>query len=70
MEEQAVPLNCFNVCLPKVKTLLLSATSASLTNVEVLTFFSLLNFNLFCRADRPSSCGILGYKPTTSTEHK
>ena len=37
----AVPHICFKVFLPKVKTLFSSTTSASSTNIEVLTFFSL-----------------------------
>ena len=32
--------------------------------------FSLSLIPFFCRADKPFSCGILEYKPTTSTEHK
>ena len=66
----AVPRICFKVFLPKVKALFFSTTSASSTSVEVLTFLSLLNSNILCRPDRPSSCGVLGYKPATSTEHK
>ena len=66
----AVLLNCLKDFLPKEKTLSFSTTFASLIDVEVLTFFSLLNSNLFCRADKPCPSGILEYMPTKPTECK
>ena len=38
--------------------------------VEVATYFSCLKSSRLHRAERPSSCGTLEYKPTTSTVHK
>ena len=63
----AVPRFCFKVFSIKVKILFLRTTSASSTSVEVVTSFSCLKSSHLRRADRPSSCGMLGYKPTTST---
>ena len=66
----AVPRFCFKVFSIKVKTLFLRTTSASSTSVEVVTSFSCLKSSYLCRTDRLLSCGMLGYKPTTSTVHK
>ena len=66
----AVPRFCFKVFSKKVKKLFLRATSASSTSVEVVISFSCLKSSRLGRADRPSPCGMLGYKPTTSTVHK
>ena len=66
----AVPRFCFKVFSLKVKILFLRTTSASSTSVEVVTSFSCLKSSRLRRADRPSSCGMLGCKPTTSTVHK
>ena len=66
----AVPLNWFKVFLLKVKILFFSTTFASSTNVEVLTFFSVLNSRLLIEKTDLRHCGILGYKLETSTEHK
>ena len=64
----AVPRFCFKVSL-KVKMLFLRTTSAS-SSVEVVTSFSCLRSSHLPRTDRPSSCGMLGSKPATSTVHK
>ena len=58
----AVPRFCFKGFSLKGKMLFLRKTSASSTSVEVMKSFSCLR-----RADRSSSCGMLGYKPTAST---
>ena len=65
-----VPRFCFKAFSLKVKILFLRTTSASSTSVEVVTLFSCRKSSRLRRADRPSSYGILEYKPTTSTVHK
>ena len=66
----AVPRFCFKDFSLKVKILLLITTSASSTSGEVVISFSCLKSSHLRRADRPSSCGILGYTSATSTVHK
>ena len=66
----AVPHFCFKFFHLKVKILFLRTTTASSTSVEVVTSFSCLKSSYLRSANRPSSCGMLGYKPTTSTVHK
>ena len=66
----AVPRFCFKVFSLKVKILFLTTTSAGSTSVEVVTSFSCLKSSRLRRADRPSSCGMLGYKPATSAMHR
>ena len=38
--------------------------------VSVETYFSFPHLSRFLKADRPSSCGMFGYKPTTCVVHK
>ena len=64
----AMPRFCFKVFSLKVKILFLRSTSASSNSVEVVTSFLCLRSNRLRGADRPSSCGMLEYKPTTSTK--
>ena len=66
----AVLCFCFKVFSLKVKILFLTTTSESSTSVELVTSFSYLKSSGLRRADRPSKCEMLGYKPTTSTVHK
>ena len=61
----AVPRFYFKVCSLKVNILFLRTTSASSTSVEAVTSFSCLKSSRLRRADRPSSCGMLGYKRRT-----
>ena len=62
------PIAALRFCL-KVNTLFLKTTSAN-SGVEVLTSFSSLKSSHLRRVDRPSLCGMLGYKSTTSTVYK
>ena len=62
----AVPHFCFKVFSINVKILFLRTTSESSASVEVVTSFSYLRSSRLRRADIPSSCGMLGYKPTTN----
>ena len=66
----AVPLFCLKIFLLNLKILFFSTTSARSQSVSVEIYFSFQLSNLFLRADRPSSCGILGYNPKTSPVHK
>ena len=66
----AVPRFFFKIFSLKVKILFSRTTSAGSTSVEVVTSFSCLESTRLRRADRPSSCGMLGYKLTTFTVHK
>ena len=66
----AVHRFCFKVFSLKVKILFLRTTSASSTNVKVVKSPSCLKSSRLRKADRPLLCGMLGYKPTTSTVHK
>ena len=63
----AVSHFCFKIVSLKVKISFLRTTSASSTSAEVVKSFSCLKTSPLCRANRPSSGGMLGYKPTTST---
>ena len=47
----AVPLICFKVFLPKVKTLFFSTASVSSTSVEVLTYLSLIPISFVEQTD-------------------
>ena len=62
----AVPHFFFEVFSINVKILFLRTTSASSASAEVVTSFSYLRSSRLRRADIPSSCGMLGYKPTTN----
>ena len=64
-----MPLFYFKVLLLKLKILFLKTNSTNSTRVSVNTSFLSLPLSLFLRADNPSSCGILGYKPTTTIVH-
>ena len=74
----AVSLFCFNLFLPNLKILFLSTTSARAQSVSLEICFSSRNWDMFFQsehnyslsADMPSSCGISGYRLTTSTTHK
>ena len=66
----AVPRFDFKVFALKVKILCLRTTSAIFTTVEVVTSFSCLKSSHLHKADKLSSCGMLGYKPTKSIVHK
>ena len=61
----AVPRFYFKVCSLKVNISFLKTTTASFTSVEAVTSFSCLKSSCLRRADRPSSCGMLGYKRRT-----
>ena len=63
----AVPLFCFKVFSLKLKILCFKTNSANSTSVSVDTSSLSFLLSFFLRADNPSSCGILGYKSTTST---
>ena len=64
-----VPRFCFKFFSLKVQILFLRTTLSSSTSVRILTSFSCLKSSCLRRADKPSSCGMLEYKPTTSTVH-
>ena len=63
----AVSHFCFKFVSLKVKISFLRTTSTSSTSAEVVKSFSCLKSSPLRRANRPSSGGMLGYKPTTST---
>ena len=66
----AVPRFYLSVFFPNVNTLFFNTTSAKSIMVSVETYFSFRVSSLFLNADRPSSCGMFGYNPTTSIVHK
>ena len=66
----AVPRFCLSVFFPNVNMLFFNTTSSQSIMVSVETYFSFRISSLFLNADRPSSCGMFGYNPTTSIVHK
>ena len=66
----AVPRFCLSVFFPNVNMLFFNTTSAKSITVSVETYFYFRVSSLFLNADRPSSCGMFGYNPTTSIVHK
>ena len=56
--------------LPNLKKFFWSTTFARSQSVSLEIYFSIRLSNRFLSADRPSSCGIFGYRPTTSAVHK
>ena len=65
-----ISLFYFNVVLPNFKKLFLSLTSDRSKSVSLEVNFSIRLSNGFLSGDRPSSCGIFGYKPAASTVHE
>ena len=66
----AVPRFCLSVFFPNVDMLFFNTTSAKSILVSVETYFSFQLSIRFLNTDRPSSCGMFGYNPTTSIVHK
>ena len=64
------PFFCFNVFSPNFEILFLITTSARSQSVSLEIYVSIRLSNGFLSAQRPSSCGIFGYRPATSTVHK
>ena len=65
-----ISLFYFNVVLPNFKKLFLSLTSDRSKSVSLEVNFSIRLSNGFLSGDRPSTCGIFGYKPAASTVHE
>ena len=65
----AALLFCLKIISLKLKILFFKNNSANSTRVSVDTTFLSISSSIFLTADNPSSCGILGYKPTTSIVH-
>ena len=66
----AVPHFCLSIFFPKVNMLAFNTTSATSVMVPVETYSSFQLSSRFLNADRPSSCGMFEYNPTTSIVHK
>ena len=66
----ALPRFCLNVLSKNWKKLFFKTISANSTKVSVVTSLFSLLFKCFLIEARPSSCGILGYRPTTSVVHR
>ena len=66
----AVPRFCLSIFFPNVNMLIFNTTSAKSIMVSVETYFSFRVSSRFLNADKPSSCGMFGYNPTTSIVHK
>ena len=66
----AVPHFCLSVFFLNVKMLYFNTTAAKSIMVSVETYFSFWVSSHFRQADKPSSCGMFGYNPTTSIVHK
>ena len=62
----AVPSFGLSVFFSNVNMLFFYTTSAKSIMVSVETYFSFWLSSRFLNADRPSSCGMSGYNPTTS----
>ena len=60
-----MPLFYFKIFSLKLKILFFKTHSANSASVQEDISFSSLSSSLLLRADNPSSCGILRYKPTT-----
>ena len=65
-----VPRFCLNVFFKNWKWLFFKTISANSTNVSIVTSLFFLLFKCFLIDARSSSCGILGYRPTTSVVHR
>ena len=61
---------CLSVFFPNVNMLFYNTTSAKSIMVSVETYFSFRLSSHFLNAYRPSSCGMVGYNPTTSIVRK
>ena len=59
-----------SVFFPNVNMLFFNTTSAISIIVSVEAHFSFRVSSHFLNEDKPSSCGMFGYNPTTSIVHK
>ena len=66
----AVPCFYLSVFFPNENMLFFYTTSAKPVMVSIETYFLFRVSSCFLNADKPSSCGIFGYNPTTSIVHK
>ena len=66
----AVPRFCLSIFFPNVNMSIFNTTSAKCIIVSVETYFSFQLSSRFLNADRPSSCGMFAYNPTTSIVHR
>ena len=66
----AVPRFCLSIFFPNVNMLIFNTTSAKSIMVSVETYFSFQLSSRFFKAERPSSCSMFAYNPTTSIEHR
>ena len=66
----AVPRFCLSIIFSNVNMLIFNTASAKSIMVSVETYFSFQLSSRFLNADRPSSCGMFAYNPTTSIVHR
>ena len=66
----AVLCFCLSIFFPNVNMLIFNTTSAKSIMVSVETYFSFQLSSHFFNAERPSSCSMFAYNPTTSIEHR
>ena len=66
----AVRRFCLSIFFPNVNMLFVNITSAKSIMVSVQTYFSFRVSSCFLNVDKPSTCGMFGYNPTSSIVHK